>query len=102
MYLSLIHILANGSTSTAGSFTHYGYTVSNIKDTIDELIAQGHTILGGSIINGPHYDGTYTNNTADCVAITVGMNTYCACPYQISFLANEYATVRYAVCIYYR
>lgn len=92
-----------GSTSPfyGTGYTYYGCTAGNSRTTIDNLISQGHTILGGFISRGACNDGEFANNIAALTAMVVNYNTYARCPYQIVFVSNGYQTIHCYVTILY-
>lgn len=81
-------------------YTHWGY-VGGKTTEIDNLIAQGHTILGGFICGGPHNDASMAGNGSDNIGVIVGSATYYNVPYSFYVFSQAYQTIRIKVCVLY-
>ncbi len=81
-------------------YTYWGY-VGGKTTEIDNLIAQGHTILGGFICGGPHNDASMAGNGSDNIGVVVGSATYYNVPYSFYVFSQAYQTIRIKVCVLY-
>lgn len=81
-------------------YTYWGY-VGGKTTEIDNLIAQGHTILGGFICGGPHNDASMAGNGSDNIGVIVGSATYYNVPYSFYVFSQAYQTIRIKVCVLY-
>lgn len=81
-------------------YTYWGY-VGGKTTEIDNLIAQGHTILGGFICGGPHNDTSMAGNGSDNIGVVVGSATYYNVPYSFYVFSQAYQTIRIKVCVLY-
>ena len=81
-------------------YTYWGY-VGGKTTEIDNLIAQGHTILGGFICGGPHNDASMAGNGSDNIGVIVGSATYYNVPYSVYVFSQAYQTIRIKVCVLY-
>lgn len=90
----------NESKAFFPKYTYWGY-VGGKTTEIDNLIAQGHTILGGFICGGPHNDASMTGNGSDNIGVIVGSATYYNVPYSFYVFSQAYQTIRIKVCVLY-
>lgn len=81
-------------------YTYWGY-VGGKTTEIDNLTAQGHTILGGFICGGPHNDASMAGNCSDNIGVIVGSATYYNVPYSFYVFSQAYQTIRIKVCVLY-
>ena len=81
-------------------YTYWGY-VGGKTTEIDNLIAQGHTILGGFICGGPHNDASMAGNGSDNIGVIVGSATYYNVPYSFYVFSQAYQTITIKVCVLY-
>ena len=81
-------------------YTYWGY-VGGKTTEIDNLIAQGHTILGGFICGCPHNDASMAGNGSDNIGVIVGSATYYHVPYSFYVFSQAYQTIRIKVCVLY-
>ena len=81
-------------------YTYWGY-VGGKTTEIDNLIAQGHTILGGFNCGGPHNDASMAGNGSDNIGVIVGSATYYNVPYSFYVFSQAYQTIRIKVCVLY-
>lgn len=93
-------ITTNESKAFFPKYTYWGY-VGGKTTEIDNLIAQGHTILGGFICGGPHNDASMAGNGSDNIGVIVGSATYCNVPYSFYVFSQAYQTIRIKVCVLY-
>ena len=93
-------ITTNESTAFFPKYTYWGY-VGGKTTEIDNLIAQGHTILGGFICGGPHNDASMAGNGSDNIGVIVGSATYYNVPYSFYVFSQAYQTIRIKVCVLY-
>lgn len=83
-------------------YTNLGQTSGTpIKNKVDELMAAGHTILGGFITRGPFNDADFADNIAGFRCMYINHNKYYTVPYQVSFYATAYMTGRVEITILY-
>lgn len=90
----------NESKAFFPKYTYWGY-VGEKTTEIDNLIAQGHTILGGFICGGPHNDASMAGNGSDNIGVIVGSATYYNVPYSFYVFSQAYQTIRIKVCVLY-
>lgn len=90
----------NESKAFFPKYTYWGY-VGGKTTEIDNLIAQGHTILGGFICGGPHNDASISGNGSDNIGVIVGSATYYNVPYSFYVFSQAYQTIRIKVCVLY-
>lgn len=93
-------ITTNESKALFPKYTYWGY-VGGKTTEIDNLIAQGHTILGGFICGGPHNDASMAGNGSDNIGVIVGSATYYNVPYSFYVFSQAYQTIRIKVCVLY-
>ena len=93
-------ITTNESKVFFPKYTYWGY-VGGKTTEIDNLIAQGHTILGGFICGGPHNDASMAGNGSDNIGVIVGSATYYNVPYSFYVFSQAYQTIRIKVCVLY-
>lgn len=93
-------ITTNESKAFFPKYTYWGY-VGGKTTEIDNLIAQGHTILGGFICGGPHNDASMAGNGSDNIGVIVGSATYYNVPYSFYVFSQAYQTIRIKVCVLY-
>lgn len=93
-------ITTNESKAFFPKYTYWGY-VGEKTTEIDNLIAQGHTILGGFICGGPHNDASMAGNGSDNIGVIVGSATYYNVPYSFYVFSQAYQTIRIKVCVLY-
>ena len=93
-------ITTNESKAFFPKYTYWGY-VGGKTTEIDNLIAQGHTILGGFICDGPHNDASMAGNGSDNIGVIVGSATYYNVPYSFYVFSQAYQTIRIKVCVLY-
>ena len=93
-------ITTNESKAFFPKYTYWGY-VGGKSTEIDNLIAQGHTILGGFICGGPHNDASMAGNGSDNIGVIVGSATYYNVPYSFYVFSQAYQTIRIKVCVLY-
>ena len=93
-------VTTNESKAFFPKYTYWGY-VGEKTTEIDNLIAQGHTILGGFICGGPHNDASMAGNGSDNIGVIVGSATYYNVPYSFYVFSQAYQTIRIKVCILY-
>ena len=93
-------ITTNESKAFFPKYTYWGY-VGGKTTEIDNLIAQGHTILGGFICGGPHNDASMAGNGSDNIGVIVGSATYYNVPYSFYVFSQAYQTIRIKVCVIY-
>ena len=97
--------VASESLNSAMQFGHYKYHAAlkgtNILNKINELVNQGHTVLGGFLSKGPLNDTNNAANSANTNCIIASFSTYYSCPYQFSVYSDGYQTVRVEVTILY-
>ena len=82
-------ITTNESKAFFPKYTYWGY-VGGKTTEIDNLIAQGHTILGGFICGGPHNDASMAGNGSDNIGVIVGSATYYNVPYSFYVFSQAY------------
>lgn len=90
----------NESKAFFPKYTYWGY-IGGKTTEIDNLIAQGHTILGGFICGGPHNDASMAGNGSDNIGVIVGSATYDNVPYSFYVFSQAYQTIRIKVCVLY-
>lgn len=90
----------NESKAFFPKYTYWGY-VGGKTTEIDNLIAQGHTILGGFICGGPHNDASISGNGSDNIGVIVGSATYYNVPYSFYVFSQAYQTIRIKACVLY-
>ena len=93
-------VTTNESKAFFPKYTYWGY-VGEKTTEIDNLIAQGHTILGGFICGGPHNDASMAGNGSDNIGVIVGSATYYNVPYSFYVFSQAYQTIRIKVCVLY-
>lgn len=93
-------VTTNESKAFFPKYTYWGY-VGEKTTEIDNLIAQGHTILGGFICGGPHNDASIAGNGSDNIGVIVGSATYYNVPYSFYVFSQAYQTIRIKVCVLY-
>ena len=93
-------VTTNESKAFFPKYTYWGY-VGGKTTEIDNLIAQGHTILGGFICGGPHNDASMAGNGSDNIGVIVGSATYYNVPYSFYVFSQAYQTIRIKVCVLY-
>lgn len=93
-------VTTNESKAFFPKYTYWGY-VGGKTTEIDNLIAQGHTILGGFICGGPHNDASMASNGSDNIGVIVGSATYDNVPYSFYVFSQAYQTIRIKVCVLY-
>ena len=93
-------ITTNESKAFFPKYTYWGY-VGGKTTEIDNLTAQGHTILGGFICGGPHNDASMAGNGSDNIGVIVGSATYYNVPYSFYVFSQAYQTIRIKVCVLY-
>lgn len=93
-------VTTNESKAFFPKYTYWGY-VGEKTTEIDNLIAQGHTILGGFICGGPHNDASMDGNGSDNIGVIVGSATYYNVPYSFYVFSQAYQTIRIKVCVLY-
>ena len=93
-------VTTNESKAFFPKYTYWGY-VGEKTTEIDNLIAQGHTILGGFICGGPHNDASMAGNGSDNIGVIVGSATYYNAPYSFYVFSQAYQTIRIKVCVLY-
>lgn len=93
-------VTTNESKAFFPKYTYWGY-VGEKTTEIDNLIAQGHTILGGFICGGPHNDASMAGNISDNIGVIVGSATYYNVPYSFYVFSQAYQTIRIKVCVLY-
>lgn len=93
-------VTTNESKAFFPKYTYWGY-VGEKTTEIDNLIAQGHTILGGFICGGPHNDASMVGNGSDNIGVIVGSATYYNVPYSFYVFSQAYQTIRIKVCVLY-
>ena len=93
-------VTTNESKAFFPKYTYWGY-VGEKTTEIDNLIAQGHTILGGFICGGPHNDASMAGNCSDNIGVIVGSATYYNVPYSFYVFSQAYQTIRIKVCVLY-
>jgi hypothetical protein len=93
-------ITTNENKAFFPKYTYWGY-VGGKTTEIDNLIAQGHTILGGFICGGPHNDASIAGNVSDNIGVIVGSATYYNVPYSFYVFSQAYQTIRIKVCVLY-
>lgn len=93
-------ITTNESKAFFPKYTYWGY-VGGKTTEIDNLTAQGHTILGGFICGGPHNDASMAGNCSDNIGVIVGSATYYNVPYSFYVFSQAYQTIRIKVCVLY-
>lgn len=93
-------VTTNESKAFFPKYTYWGY-VGGKTTEIDNLTAQGHTILGGFICGGPHNDASMAGNGSDNIGVIVGSATYYNVPYSFYVFSQAYQTIRIKVCVLY-
>lgn len=93
-------VTTNESKAFFPKYTYWGY-VGGKTTEIDNLIAQGHTILGGFNCGGPHNDASMAGNGSDNIGVIVGSATYYNVPYSFYVFSQAYQTIRIKVCVLY-
>lgn len=93
-------VTTNENKAFFPKYTYWGY-VGGKTTEIDNLIAQGHTILGGFICGGPHNDASMAGNGSDNIGVIVGSATYYNVPYSFYVFSQAYQTIRIKVCVLY-
>ena len=93
-------VTTNESKAFFPKYTYWGY-VGEKTTEIDNLIAQGHTILGGFICGGPRNDASMAGNGSDNIGVIVGSATYYNVPYSFYVFSQAYQTIRIKVCVLY-
>ena len=93
-------VTTNESKAFFPKYTYWGY-VGGKTTEIDNLTAQGHTILGGFICGGPHNDASMAGNCSDNIGVIVGSATYYNVPYSFYVFSQAYQTIRIKVCVLY-
>ncbi len=85
-----------------GSFKFFGGVDGKpLMQKVDELIYNGHTILGGFIARGGLNDEGYAGNMVNMAAITVQYSSYYNVPYEIMYFSDAYQTIHYDIVILY-
>lgn len=93
-------VTTNESKAFFPKYTYWGH-VGGKTTEIDNLTAQGHTILGGFICGGPHNDASMAGNGSDNIGVIVGSATYYNVPYSFYVFSQAYQTIRIKVCVLY-
>lgn len=84
-----------------GWYIYGGYiNGANVMSTVDNLRAQGYTILGGAVIKNSA-DAAWVANQANWDSILLGWNMYYNVPYSCGFFTTEYKTIRVGIVIYH-
>lgn len=85
-----------------GAYKYYGGTNSEpLMQKVDELIYNGHTILGGFIARGGLNDKGYAGNMVNMSAVMIQCSSYYDVPYEIMFFSDAYQTIHYDIVILY-
>lgn len=98
--IEFVGVTINESKAFFPKYTYWGY-VGGKTTEIDNLIAQGHTILGGFICGGPHNDASISGNGSDNIGVIVGSATYYNVPYSFYVFSQAHQTIRIKVCVLY-
>lgn len=98
--LTFSGVTTENTTAFFNNYKWWGY-VGGGKTKIDDLIKEGHTILGGFVIGGPHNDSSLAGNITDNIGVITGSSTYYNVPYSFYVFSQGYQTVHVKVCVLY-